>query len=264
MSWRLVLDPPADGATNMATDTAILEAVAAGAAPPTLRLYAWSPPCLSIGALQPVTRTLAAPGMPGRDWVRRPTGGRALLHDRELTYAVITRQDEPLVAGGIGPAYCRIAGALVAGLEQLGVPDLAIAPRRRRTSRANGPACYETASDYELTARGRKLVGSAQLWRDGALIPHGSIPLALDRRALAERLAVADREELVAILAREATALDELLDRPPTLAALCAAVVSGFERLVGPLSPSPLTARERELLPTLRVFYCSPSWSSRR
>ncbi|GIW05757.1 MAG: octanoyltransferase LipM [Dehalococcoidia bacterium] len=264
MSWRLLLDSPADGATNMAIDTAILEAVAAGDAPPTLRLYGWAPPCLSIGALQSVERTLFAPGLPGRDWVRRPTGGRALLHDRELTYAVVAREDDPFVVGGIGPAYRRIAAALAAGLTQISVAGLAVAPTGRRTPRPSGPACYDTASPYELTAGGRKLVGSAQVRRSGALLQHGSIPLSLDRRALAERLAVADREALVAALTREATALDEVLQPPPTWQALCAAIVDAFRAVVGALTPAALTPGERERVAALTAFYRSEGWNYRR
>ncbi|MCS6802810.1 MAG: hypothetical protein RMM58_00220 [Chloroflexota bacterium] len=264
MTWRLLLDPAADGATNMAIDTAIHHAVAAGQAPPTLRLYQWSPPCLSLGAFQAVERALAAPpGTPGRAWVRRPTGGRALLHDREITYAVIARADDPLVVGGIALAAQRIAAALAAGLAQLGVPALAIALPRPRAPRPSGPACYDIPSAYELTAGGRKLVGSAQLRRDGAVLQHGSLPLSLDRRALAERLAVSDREALVARLEREATALEELLPLPP-LAAICAAIVAGFAATVGPLDRGTLTAAERERLPALIAFYRSSEWSYRR
>lgn len=264
MSWRLLLDPPADGATNMAIDTAILEAVGAGAAPPTLRLYGWAPVCLSIGALQPAERTLAAPGLPGRDWVRRPTGGRAVLHDQELTYAVIAREDDPFVEGGIGPAYQRIAGALAGGLARIGVPDLAVAPSGRRGRRSSGPACYDAVSAYELTAGGRKLVGSAQVRRLGAVLQHGSIVFSLDRRALAARLAVADREALVAALADEATALDELLQPPPTREALGAAIVAGFRDAVGTLTLAALTPTERGRLPDLIALYRSEGWSYRR
>lgn len=264
MRWRLLLDGAADGATNMAVDSAILEAVSERQAPPTLRLYRWTPPCVSIGAFQAVARALAQPvGTPGRDWVRRPTGGRALLHDRELTYAVIAPADDPLVLGGVGAASQRIAEALATGLDRLGVPDLAVAPARRRPPHPSGPACYDTASAFEITAGGRKLVGSAQLRHAGAVLQHGSLLLSFDRRALAERLAVPDREALVATLAAEATALAELLPLPP-IEAICQAVVAGFQAAVGPLSTGTLTTAERERLPLLVTRYRSLAWSHRR
>lgn len=264
MSWRLLLDGAADGATNLAVDSVILEAVSERLAPATLRLYRWAPPCLSIGAFQAVARALAQPaGTPGRDWVRRPTGGRALLHDHELTYAVIAPVDDPLVVGGVAAAAQRIAAALAAGLDQLGVPDLAVAPARRRLPRPSGPACYDTASGFEITAGGRKLVGSAQLRRANAVLQHGSLLLSFDRRALAERLAVPDREALVAALAAAATALDELLPLPP-LEAIARALVAGFRAAVGPLPRGTLTASERERLPSRIAFYRSPAWNCRR
>lgn len=100
-TWRLVLTEPTDGPMNMATDQAIMEAVAEGRVPPTLRFFAWQPPCLSLGYTQPIAdvdrEQLAVRGW---DLVRRMTGGRAILHTDELTYSVTVRADDPIVAGG--------------------------------------------------------------------------------------------------------------------------------------------------------------------
>ncbi|MFN8532863.1 MAG: hypothetical protein U0556_04890 [Dehalococcoidia bacterium] len=107
MNWRLIVDGAADGAANMAIDTAILEAVAAGAAQPTVRLYRWQPACVSIRRFQAVNRSAAAPeGESGRDWVRNggQAAGEAVLHEDELT---IASDDHPFVAGGIGLAIRR-------------------------------------------------------------------------------------------------------------------------------------------------------------
>src|SRR5260221_10544445 len=104
--WRLIVDSPCDGPTNMAIDEAILEAVGKGDAPPTLRLFAWEPACLSLGYAQPVA-DIARDRLAGNGWdlVRRMTGGRAILHTDELTYSVTLPQDHPLVAGTILDSY---------------------------------------------------------------------------------------------------------------------------------------------------------------
>src|SRR5512133_3127465 len=110
--WRLIKTTPASGAWNMAVDEAILEAVGRRQALPTLRLYAWAPPCLSLGFAQPVRDVdQAALTRNGWELVRRPTGGRAILHTDELTYAVSAPPDEPRVAGSVLESYCRLAGA---------------------------------------------------------------------------------------------------------------------------------------------------------
>ncbi|MBP8975043.1 MAG: hypothetical protein KBH93_14345, partial [Anaerolineae bacterium] len=111
--WRLLITPPADGPLNMAVDQAIMEAVAAGRVPPTLRFFAWTPPCLSLGYTQPVADVdrarLAARGW---DLVRRMTGGRAILHTDELTYSVALPATDPVVAGGVVESYRRLSAAL--------------------------------------------------------------------------------------------------------------------------------------------------------
>jgi len=106
--WRLIYHDVAPGTTNMAIDDAILEAVISGEVPPTLRLYAWEPPCLSLGFAQPVSDvSIEALNKRGWDLVRRPTGGRAILHADELTYSVCSSIDDPIVAGGVLEIFRR-------------------------------------------------------------------------------------------------------------------------------------------------------------
>ena len=137
-TWRLLRSTPADGATNMAVDEAILRMVAAGQVPPTLRFYAWEPACLSLGRAQPLADAdLEALQAAGFDLVRRPTGGRGILHADELTYSVIAPQVEPRVAGGIMESYRRLSAGLMRGLEWLGVENLA-ADRRTPPLLAGG------------------------------------------------------------------------------------------------------------------------------
>src|SRR5256885_6330533 len=115
--WRLLLDPPAEGAWNMAVDEVLLDGVAAGSSPPTIRFYAWAPPCLSLGYFQSFDVVdIAGCASLGVDVVRRPTGGRAILHDRELTYSVALPLSLLGNDAGVLPSYRRLSQALTRGL----------------------------------------------------------------------------------------------------------------------------------------------------
>src|SRR5262245_29819226 len=131
--WRLLIDDFADGAANMARDEAIAAVHASGVTPPTLRLYRWRPACMSLGRFQrSAAIDRAACTHAGVQVVRRPSGGRALLHDDELTYGVIARADHPLIASGsVVESYRQISAALLAGLRRLGVAA-ELTPARRR------------------------------------------------------------------------------------------------------------------------------------
>jgi lipoyl(octanoyl) transferase len=174
--WRLLLSGPATGAWNMAVDEALLQAIAAGSGIPTLRFYGWAPPCLSLGYFQPFDVVdVAACRARGVDIVRRPTGGRAILHDRELTYSVTLPASLLGEARGILPSYYRISRALQSGLRQLGV-STTLAPESAALAVVDrGPSCFDRASAHEILLNGRKLVGSAQVRKGSALLQHGSI-----------------------------------------------------------------------------------------
>ncbi len=163
-NWRLLLHPtPARGAWNMAVDEAILEACGRGESLPSLRLYSWQPPCLSLGYAQPLS-DVDLPRLQARGWdlVRRPTGGRAILHTDELTYAVIAPPHEPRVAGTVLECYNRLALALMMALRTLGLPVEVQAEAAIPAAHNQNPVCFEIPSTYEITLRGKKLVGSAQ------------------------------------------------------------------------------------------------------
>ena len=155
----------------MTADAALLDDVAAGGTP-ALRLYRWVPPAVSLGRFQPdddVDREACA--RLGVEVVRRPTGGQGLLHGPDLTYAVAM----PLptgAAGGVDAVYQLLAGALLAGLARLGV-DAAVA----RHDGPAGPVCFAGQQGADLRVGDRKVCGSAQVRRDGAVLQHGSILL---------------------------------------------------------------------------------------
>lgn len=211
--WRVIYDCPTSGIRNMAVDEAILQAVAAGKQPPTLRLYAWSPPCLSLGYGQRVTDIDFA-RLSEREWeaVRRPTGGRAILHTDELTYSLCLAADDPLAAGGILESYRHISAALLLALQRLGAP-VAAAPKEK-SGGISGPVCFEVPSDYEITVGGKKLVGSAQLRRKHGVLQHGSLPLHGDIARICDALVYEDeaaREQAKAQVRARATTLEAAL-----------------------------------------------------
>src|SRR2546422_2035774 len=173
--WRLLVDAPAGGAWNMAVDEVLLDGVAAGTTPPTLRFYEWTPPCLSLGYFQPFDVVdLDGCRALGVEVVRRPTGGRAILHDRELTYSVALPASLLGHDGGVLPSYHRLSLALQDGLRRLGVPAT-LAPESASSPAVPGPACFDRPSAHEILLHGRKLVGSAQMRRGQGLLQHGSI-----------------------------------------------------------------------------------------
>jgi lipoyl(octanoyl) transferase len=193
-TWRLLTTPPAHGAWNMAVDEAILEAVGRGDSPSTLRLYAWEPACLSLGYAQPLAdvdfHSLEAHGW---ELVRRPTGGRAILHTDELTYSVIAPLDEPRVAGSVLESYSHLASALMEALRQLNLP-VEIHEQEVGKSKTPNPVCFEVPSTSEITVGGKKLVGSAQARRKEGILQHGSLPLTGDLSRIIQVLVFPDNE----------------------------------------------------------------------
>ena len=179
----------------MAVDEAILEAVGRGESLPTLRLYAWDPPCLSLGFSQPFADVdLSALAQHGWQIVRRPTGGRAILHTDELTYSVIAPLNEPRVAGSVLESYARLSQALLNALERLGLPARADKEYGLPDgSQPGGAVCFEVPSNYEITVAGKKLVGSAQARKNEGVLQHGSLPLFGDLTRIT--LALAYRDE---------------------------------------------------------------------
>ena len=175
-AWRLLVDSAAPGAWNMAVDEVLLDRVAAGASAPTLRFYQWMPACLSLGYFQlfDVVNRDGCRAL-GVEVVRRPTGGRAILHDRELTYSLALPASLLGHDGGVLPSYYRLSLALQEGLRGLGVPATLAPESAANGSPADGPVCFDRPSAHEILLDGRKLVGSAQVRRGGALLQHGSI-----------------------------------------------------------------------------------------
>jgi lipoate-protein ligase A len=226
-TWRLIIDRDLVGTLNMARDMAMLEAVAEGASPPTLRLYGWDPPCLTLGRHQGVEAAdLDFCRRQSIDVVRRPTGGRALLHHLELTYAVVAPLGKGPLPRGLQDAYRSICGALVQAMRALGVEaeltggDINLQlPGPRSTV-----PCFEAPADGEVVVGGRKLIGSAMRAHGPAILQHGAILMDWDGRLQAGAMGLVDDLDLRS----HVTTLAAELGRPVVRDEVGAAVAQAF------------------------------------
>jgi lipoate-protein ligase A len=246
VTWHVIVEPHGrTGAANMAVDEALLvEADRSGAA--FLRLYRWSPPCLSLGRNEParVRYDRAAIERLGLDVVRRPTGGRAVWHEHELTYAVAA----PVAAfGTLRVSYRAIHEQLAAALRHLGAAAALAADRRTTGLDHTSGACFAAPVGGEVVVAGRKLVGSAQVRHGSAFLQHGS--MLLD-----------GSQQIVETVSRRpspnatATTLSAILGRPVGFDEVASAIAAAWE---GPLVPA--------ACPSIRPSaFADPAWTWRR
>ncbi len=254
----------------MAVDQAILEHTHRGESKPTLRLYSWNPPCLSLGHAQPF-KDVDVERLKSRGWdvVRRVTGGRAILHTDELTYSVTGSADEPVLAGGVLESYNRLSKALLHAVRALSLPvEVKEYESVGHASSVTNPVCFEVPSTYEITVNGKKLIGSAQARKKEGVLQHGSLPLTGDLTRICDAL-VFENES-----ARN-TAKDRLLARATTVETVIGvetawetaaqAFVRGFEAELGiqfergEMSQSEIQ-RTEELI---KEKYAHASWTER-
>jgi len=270
--WRIIRSGHCDGPLNMSADEAIMGAVAAGDQPPTLRLYGWHPHALTLGYHQPFGEGIDADecARRGFDIVRRPTGGRAILHADELTYSVCIRQDQVPGGESVMRSYREISRGIIAGLELLGagvsLGDDGDNARDAAPAETVRSMCFAKTARCDLQAAGRKVVGSAQVRRDSAILQHGSIPLTIDLQAQAAVMP-GERPEVDAsrTLADAAMSVSELLGRPVSFEELGEAVAEGFAAAMGAtLAPADLSPSEHEVAEQLRADkYADPAFTRR-
>jgi lipoate-protein ligase A len=247
----------------MAVDEALFRAAEEGRANgPVLRLYSWAPPCLSIGYHQLLDETCDESYCEnaGIDVVRRPTGGKAVLHADELTYSVVARQDlTPFSGLTLMGTYALIAQALAQGLRAAGL-EVSFGGRGLPPSPKGGAPCFLLPSEKEITVGGRKVVGSAQLRGARAFLQHGAIPLTLDYEALA--LASAQPQEHAETYRRAFAGAADF--RPDiTREALANAIEEGFAAVFqDPWEKRPLDEDERGLAQRLlKARYGMAEWT---
>jgi lipoate-protein ligase A len=252
-AWHLLVEPDgAPGAVNMSVDQALLDA-AAHSRTAALRLYRWDPPCLSFGRNEAAARHYdrARIEQLGIDVVRRPTGGRAVWHEHEVTYAVAAPIE---TFGSLREAYRGIHELLAGALRSMGA-DVTLAPTPLTARPPDRPTgCFASSVGGEVLVHGHKLVGSAQVRRGDALLQHGSILLD-------------GSQEMLRTVGRPpsdgggATTLSQVLGRPVTFAEVANAVVMAFaDRLTAASSDRRIT--QPPSVPTAR--FLDPAWTWRR
>ncbi|HHV78962.1 MAG TPA: lipoate--protein ligase family protein [Firmicutes bacterium] len=255
-SWRVIIHGASPGCVNMAIDEAILICHAKGFSPPTLRFYGWAPPALSLGYAQVASKVVDFKSCAslGVDLVRRPTGGRAVLHEDEVTYSVVVAS--ALVPGTVEQTYLKFSTALTSALRALGVPAT-IAPRARGLAlRHSSSLCFEAASSYEILVNGKKLVGSAQTRRYGCILQHGSIVMSMDYSKL--EAVVKDGG---AGLRNRATSIEEAIGRRLRREELIGQLIVAFKEAVcGEVHEGDLEPEERCLAHELRLKYADVEW----
>jgi lipoate-protein ligase A len=280
--WRLIDSGPARGSFNMALDEAIHLRAREGKSPPTIRFYAWKPAAISLGYAQSWEGEFdeAACRARGVEVYRRITGGRAVLHDDEVTYSVTAGAGAGGFAPGVLPVYLRIGTALAAGLEGMGLAVEMARPSPRRAwgeasalspNPGHHPVCFSSAAGYEITCRGRKIVGSA-LKRDGeSFLQHGSILLAGHGARLAELLGERYRAsgEAVspgAVPCGAEEGLRDLLGREISYREVVDAMAAGFARAwETKLVPAEPDGEELKLAMKLeKEKYLTPEWNLHR
>ncbi|MGI5818962.1 MAG: lipoate--protein ligase family protein [Armatimonadota bacterium] len=278
--WRLIESGFADGATNMAVDEAIAAAVAAGEQPPTLRFYGWEPPALSLGYHQELDEGIDRDAVARRGYgiVRRPTGGRAILHADELTYSFCIRQDAIRGGQSTMESYREISRGIIAGLELLGAAVSLGADEEGPGPNFSGqdtyatagadaakPICFAKTARCDLQAAGRKVVGSAQVRREGGILQHGSIPITIDLEDQVAVMPGSDGRISRTVLAGAAMSVTELLGRPITFDELSEAVARGFALTFAvELAAAELSAQEAAEAERLYAEkYATDEWNER-
>jgi lipoate-protein ligase A len=232
MNWRLLDSGPNIGAYNMAVDEELLARAQAGETTPTLRLYTWHPPAVSIGRFQKIGTAVdvEACRQQGIDIVRRVTGGRAVLHHNELTYSIVARTDDPLFPTNVHGTYKVIAAGLLKGLRNLGIPAEMVSRSSRYAALvkkdSKDPACFSSPSWYEILVHNRKLIGSAQRRLSGAFLQHGSILTDYDPALEAGVIRCGGSGDVVTSINRE-------LGRAVSLTEVKQAFIKGFSEALG-------------------------------
>ncbi|MBU8684237.1 lipoate--protein ligase family protein [Bacillus haynesii] len=274
-TWRFIDSGRQDPAFNMALDEALLYWHSENKIPPTIRFYGWNPPTLSVGYFQNIEKeiNLDAVKKHGLGFVRRPTGGRGVLHDQELTYSVIVSEEHPEMPKTVTEAYRVISEGILEGFRELGLDAYFAIPRTEKEKQSlknpRSSVCFDAPSWYELVVEGRKVAGSAQTRQKGVILQHGSILLDLDEDKLFDLFIYKNdrlRERMQRNFKQKAVAINELTKEKVTIEEASEAFKKGFEKGLNiHLEPYELTEEETEFVADLaRTKYAADEWNYRR
>ncbi|ARU63015.1 octanoyltransferase [Tumebacillus avium] len=274
-TWRVLNTGFSGPAWNMAVDEAILNAHSRGLVPPTIRFFGWDPATLSIGYFQRSAKEVNFDALKekGLGFVRRPTGGRAVLHDQELTYSVIVSESHPMMPSSVNESYRVLSMGLLEGFRELGLNaemvSLADEEEKKKFESMGSAACFDSPSWYELVVEGRKVVGSAQVRQLHTILQHGSILLDLDAELLFSVLTFSSeriRERMMETFKERAVSIKDFSGEVISYDRAVEAFTAGFARGLGvKLEAAGLTPFEQELAEQLvREKYGADSWNYKK
>jgi lipoate-protein ligase A len=238
VSIRFIVDSPRSAAFNMAADLHAMEQCSGNSDEVVIRFYSWEPAAITIGCMQRAERQLDLEMLrrDGIDWIRRPTGGRAVLHAEDLTYSCVFSRSRSDLGSSVATTYSIITGCLVAGLESLGIATSLqeSASSLIKAGRDVRLPCFLAPNRNEIMVQGRKLVGSAQYRSATAVLQHGSIPLtnAFSRLPCYLRLEPEERVGQESQLREKCISLRDI-DAAVTIEKLVEALMDGFCRGLG-------------------------------
>jgi lipoate-protein ligase A len=272
MKWRSLDTGFLTGYENMAIDEAIFIGCQEKKSPPTIRIYGWTPPAISLGYFQKAENAvdLEACRRRGVDVVRRLSGGRSVLHHRELTYSIICREGTPPLRSSVLETYKTISECLITTLKGLGLDVQWVASREKHAAaqeKDKTVSCFSSPSWYEITVEGKKICGSAQKRGDGVLLQHGSLLIEYDPELLAEVLvSKKGEEEFLTEIRTSTTAINQHLSQKVDFDQLKKLVLKGFkDQLKISLTPGEFSEYESHLKDhLLKGKYSTDSWNLHR
>ncbi|MBM7584595.1 lipoate-protein ligase A [Bacillus pakistanensis] len=273
--WRFIDSGNCSPSYNMALDEALLDWHSDGKIPPTIRFYGWNPATLSIGYFQKVEKEIDLEKVEehGLGFVRRPTGGRGVLHEHELTYSVIVTEEHPEMPKTVTEAYRVISEGILKGFQGLGLEAYFAVPRteeeRNSLKNPRSAVCFDAPSWYELVVEGRKVAGSAQTRQKGVILQHGSILLDLEEDKLFSLFKYPNdrvKERMQRAFKNKAVAINEISTNKITIEMAKEAFKKGFETGLNiELEPYVLSEEETQYVEKLaRERYENKEWNFKR
>ncbi|HDE8372162.1 biotin/lipoate A/B protein ligase family protein [Staphylococcus aureus] len=273
-TWNFINTGSKDPYYNMAMDEALLNFVSRGEIDPVIRFYTWNPATLSIGYFQRLQKEIDIDKVKEKGFglVRRQTGGRGVLHDKELTYSVIVPESHPNMPSTVTEAYRVISQGLLEGFKNLGFDTYFAVPKtpegRQKLKQPRSSVCFDAPSWYELVVEGRKIAGSAQTRQKGVILQHGSILQDIDIDELFdmfiyknERLKLKMKEAFV----EKAVAINDISDEHITISQMEEAFEKGFKKGLNiELKPLELTEAQLAEVEELTEKYRSDEWMFRK
>ncbi|MEA3475835.1 MAG: lipoate--protein ligase family protein, partial [Candidatus Cloacimonadota bacterium] len=260
--WRFIISGKMAPAENMAIDEAILLGVLKGVSPQTIRVYDWDPPTVSFGFHQNIEKQIDLGKVKkyGLGIVRRPTGGRAVLHYDEVTYAVIA-DTNGIMSGSILKSYQKIGSVLIKCLDDIGIyaeMEDGISQDKKQKDWSN--PCFASASKYEIHYKHKKIIGSAQIRKNNVLLQHGSILLNHNQELMAELVPfnnASDHNTLKKLLSQKTIAINQILDEPISFNKFVNTFKKNFEKKfeLNFLKDSKINRFEKTLIEELSIKY---------